>query len=135
MAINSPISLATLTDLATFACSSTLSTATSYTHADTQSQNERIINTLLQSLIITTTSEPSSTESHSGQYKFAVTSTIIQHLEGREADGEGKVEKRGMHSASGAYWNSERDGMWSYKWEGGEGRGMDVVVSVMWIGV
>ena len=26
-----------------------------------------------------------------------------------------------MHSASGAYWNNERDGMWSFKWEGGGG--------------
>ncbi|OQO02897.1 hypothetical protein B0A48_11180 [Cryoendolithus antarcticus] len=126
MATNSPIPLATLTDLAASACSSALSTATSYTHADTQSQNERIINTLLQSLISATTSSETS-EVSTGQYKFAVTSTIIQHLEGREAEGEGKLEKRGMHSASGAYWNSERDGMWSYKWEGGEGRRMDVV--------
>ena len=41
-----------------------------------------------------------------------------------------------MHSASGAYWNNETDGMWSFKFEGGkEGRGFDVVVSVIWIGV
>lgn len=46
-----------------------------------------------------------------------------------------KVGRRGMHSASGAYWNNERDGMWSHKYEGGEGKGMDVVVSVMWIAV
>ena len=45
------------------------------------------------------------------------------------------VGRRGMHSASGAYWNNERDGMWSFKYEGGEGKGMDIVVSVMWIGV
>lgn len=46
-----------------------------------------------------------------------------------------KVGRRGMHSASGAYWNNERDGMWSYKYEGGEGKGMDIVISLMWIGV
>jgi dynein light chain Tctex-type 1 len=40
-----------------------------------------------------------------------------------------------MHSASGAYWNNERDGFWSFKWEGGEKRGMDVVVVVYWIAV
>lgn len=40
-----------------------------------------------------------------------------------------------MHSASGAYWNNEKDGMWSHKYEGGESKGMDVVVSVMWIAV
>ena len=91
-----------------------------------------------------------------GRWKFAVNSTIIQHLsdphhsttEGGDVndekaikpeDGEevksSKVGRRGMHSASGAYWNNERDGMWSYKYEGGEGKGMDIVVSVMWIGV
>ena len=46
-----------------------------------------------------------------------------------------KVGRRGMHSASGAYWNNERDGMWSHKYEGGEGKGMDIVISVMWIAV
>ena len=46
-----------------------------------------------------------------------------------------KIGRRGMHSASGAYWNNEKDGMWSHKYEGGEGKGMDVVVSVMWIAV
>jgi hypothetical protein len=83
-----------------------------------------------------------------------VNSTIIQHLSdprsvGSEVDGsssaaapateEGAEQKsvgrRGMHSASGAYWNNERDGMWSFKYEGGESKGMDIVVSIMWIGV
>lgn len=58
--------------------------------------------------------------------------------EGVGVKGEG-VEpgrgRRGMHSATGAYWNEETDGMWSFKWEGGEGRGMDVVVSVIWVAV
>ena len=83
------------------------------------------------------------------RYKFVVHSTVIQHLSessggsgggsgsGEEAgssSGSSKVVgRRGMHSASGAYWNNERDGMWSHKWEGGEGRGVDVVVAVMWI--
>jgi len=68
-----------------------------------------------------------------------------RHHDGTAAEGEekveegaevkGKVGRRGMHSASGAYWNNERDGMWSYKYEGGESKGMDIVVSVMWIGV
>lgn len=83
-------------------------------------------------------------------------STIIQHLSDpsetpAEADTEDveekeagvttgesagkKVGRRGMHSASGAYWNNERDGMWSHKYEGGEEKGMDIVISIMWIGV
>ena len=88
-------------------------------------------------------------------------STIIQHVEpptpaaqaneNGDADAETTAEdgnevsrgahavakpgRRGMHSASGAYWNNERDGMWSHKYEGGEAKGMDIVISVMWIGV
>jgi hypothetical protein len=40
--------------------------------------------------------------------------------------------KRGMHSASGAFWDVNRDGMWTFKYPGGEERGLDVVVSVTW---
>jgi len=46
--------------------------------------------------------------------------------------GKGTAGRRGMHSASGAYWDKEKDGMWSYKFEG-EGREFDVVVGVVWI--
>lgn len=67
-----------------------------------------------------------------------VNSTIIQHTApgaaGSEGEG-GSAGRRGMHSAAGAYWNNEKDGMWSYKYEGGEKRGMDVVVMVMWVGL
>ena len=42
--------------------------------------------------------------------------------------------KRGMHSATGAFWNNERDGMWSHKYEE-EGKGFDVVISVIWISI
>ncbi|RMY43291.1 hypothetical protein D0865_11354 [Hortaea werneckii] len=41
--------------------------------------------------------------------------------------------RRGMHSASGAYWNNAKDGMWSHKYEGGEAKGMDIVIAIMWI--
>lgn len=37
-----------------------------------------------------------------------------------------------MHSACGAYWNNEKDGMWSFKHEM---KGLDVVVSVVWIAI
>lgn len=37
-----------------------------------------------------------------------------------------------MHSAQGAYWNNENDGMWSFKFDS---KGMDVVISVIWIAV
>ena len=99
-----------------------------YNHAHTPSQNTTIINKLLQSLISET-----STPEKPPEFKFLVSSTIIQQGE------NGAEGKRGMHAASGAYWNNERDGMWSFKWEGngGEdgGRAFDVVVSVVWVGV
>jgi hypothetical protein len=37
-----------------------------------------------------------------------------------------------MHSASGAYWDVKRDGMWTFKYSGAEQKGMDVVLSVIW---
>jgi hypothetical protein len=42
------------------------------------------------------------------------------------------IGKRGMHSATGAFWDNVRDGSWSYKYER-EGKGFDVVVSIIWI--
>jgi hypothetical protein len=48
-------------------------------------------------------------------------------------DGKPHVGRRGMHSASGAYWNEETDGMWSYKYEGGDAKGMDVVIMLIWV--
>ena len=41
--------------------------------------------------------------------------------------------KRGMHSASGAYWNKEKDGSWSYKFDGEGMREFDVVITVIWV--
>ena len=145
-----PLNTTRLTQIATDACTSALSTATCYQHDSTAAWNNAIINAILQALISETSAhEPSETTADGGRYKFAVNSTIIQHLSdprsaGSEADVEGEgaaevrqksVGRRGMHSASGAYWNNERDGMWSFKYEGGESKGMDIVVSIMWIGV
>ena len=88
-------------------------------------------NTVLKSLISATNS---TTESSSPTYKFAVTSTIIQHIPSAGAD-ETEASRRGMHSATGAFWNNEKDGMWSYKYEKGQagGNGFDVIVSVVWV--
>lgn len=99
-------------------------------------------------------------------FKFAINSTIVQHLvptsqlnkskgtstgtstegetkdETSEAattatatDGKPHVGRRGMHSATGAYWNEETDGMWSYKYDGGEAKGLDVVIMLIWIAI
>jgi dynein light chain Tctex-type 1 len=55
--------------------------------------------------------------------------------EGGQTGADTMIGRRGMHSATGAFWNNEKDGMWSFKYEGGEGKGFDVVVSVVWIGI
>lgn len=101
-------------------------------------------------------------------FKFAINSTIVQHLvptsqlnkskgtstgtsteetaDGAATssdstatptatDGKPHVGRRGMHSATGAYWNEETDGMWSYKYEGGEAKGMDVVIMLIWTAI
>ena len=114
-----------------------------YDHASTSSQNTNIINTILRNLI--------SESSSAGQpplYKYMVTSTIIQQhtaptlsdedpqaTAGAVEGGDSEPTKRGMHSASGAYWNNEKDGMWSFKYEKAESKGFDVIVSIVWISV
>ena len=50
-------------------------------------------------------------------------------------DGKPHVGRRGMHSAAGAYWNEKTDGMWSFKYDGGEAKGMDVVIMLIWIAI
>ena len=60
--------------------------------------------------------------------------TVVKN-EAIGTDGKPHVGRRGMHSATGAYWNEKTDGMWSFKYEGGESRGLDVVVSVIWIAI
>jgi len=125
----SPLPESRLKTIAQEACDTALSTTTTYSHTQTHTWNDSIISHVLQSLITETT--PSGAEAPA--FKFMVNSTIIQHSVPTE--GEGSTGRRGMNSAAGAYWNNEKDGMWSYKYEGGEKRGMDVVVMVMWVGL
>jgi len=84
-------------------------------------------NTILQSLIEKT----STGEDNVPAYKYIVNSTIIQHI-GSPSEPE-KAGRRGMHSAVGAYWNNEKDGTFSFKWDGADKIGMDVVISVTWV--
>lgn len=121
-------------------------------------------NSILRSLI-----SESSPTGGTPSFKYAVNSTIIQHLVPTSSlnrakatqesvapktdtsdatistsdakhgatgtDGKPHVGRRGMHSATGAYWNEKTDGMWSFKYEGGENKGLDVVISVIWISI
>ncbi|KAI9867148.1 MAG: hypothetical protein M1813_009426 [Trichoglossum hirsutum] len=154
------------------ACKTALEKADYYDHSKTEAWNTNVINSILRALISETTTSPTNPPT----YKYAVNSTIIQHLlpspipkaspptdskstatatsteqpaspsDGDAAKSDGApsasqqpvakgVGRRGMHSATGAYWNNEKDGMWSFKYEEAAGRGMDVVISIIWIAV
>ena len=73
------------------------------------------------------------------QFKYVVNSTIIQHATASSSTADDDVKKtsgrRGMHAASGAYWNNEKDGMWSFKYPGADSKGLDVVVGIIWVWV
>ncbi|MCJ1404309.1 hypothetical protein MMC11_007534 [Xylographa trunciseda] len=148
---NPPISREELEKLTEDVCSSVYSGVQKYDHDKTLRWNTSVINTVLSRLISLTTKDDKPSP-----YKFVVTSTIVQnimppkmqsagtstaikaeHAAGPDASdvAGAKVSggKRGMHSASGAYWNKEKDGSWSYKFDGGDVREFDVVITVIWV--
>ncbi len=86
-------------------------------------------------------------------YKFAINSTIVQHVvpnsqmnkstapaagdddaQSSATEKKGQAGRRGMHSATGGFWNEKTDGMWSFKYSG-EAKGLDVVLMLIWIAV
>ncbi|KAJ9238105.1 hypothetical protein DTO271D3_7966 [Paecilomyces variotii] len=126
---NSPVPTTELTKLATEACDMALKSVEAYDHSKVGSWNSEIINHILQSLIKATAP---STPNTPPPFRFTVNSTIVQQGLVDKSTTSGDVGKRGMHSASGAFWDVNRDGMWTFKYPGGEQRGLDVVVSVTW---
>ncbi|KIW13344.1 hypothetical protein PV08_08532 [Exophiala spinifera] len=128
-----PVPYTRLKEITENACSSALSSVTSYSHAETESWNTTIINSILGALV-EETSKSGSASSSQPQFKYVVNSTIIQHASS-SSDSPRTAGRRGMHAASGAYWNNEKDGMWSYKYPGAESKGLDVVVGIIWIWV
>ncbi|GAD96664.1 dynein light chain [Paecilomyces variotii No. 5] len=124
-----PVPTTELTKLATEACDNALKSVEGYDHAKVGSWNSEIINHILQSLIKATTP---STPNTPPPFRFTVNSTIVQQGLVDKSTTSGDAGKRGMHSASGAFWDVNRDGMWTFKYPGGEQRGLDVVVSVTW---
>ena len=60
-------------------------------------------------------------------YKFVVNSTIVQH--------DIRNQTRGLHSATGSFWDMNQDGQWSFKLDGLDKREFDVVVTIIWIAV
>ncbi|ORX98544.1 Tctex-1 [Clohesyomyces aquaticus] len=117
-----------LSAIAHKACEDTLSSSEGYVHASVNDWNAAIINQILQAVIAKT-----STDGNPPPYKYIVNSTIIQHI-GSSPEGT-TGGRRGMHSAVGAYWNNEKDGTWTYKWKDAEKKGMDIVISLTWVGV
>jgi Tctex-1 family len=92
------------------------------------------------------------------KYKFACNSVIVQHLvptsalnkprggtdakaaeptngQATSTDGKPHVGRRGMHSAVAAFWNEKEDGMFVHKYDGGESKGLDVIVTLLWMAV
>ncbi|GCB22394.1 dynein light chain Tctex-type [Aspergillus awamori] len=130
---SSPVPIPELTKIATEACDTALKEVTEYEHTKVGDWNSQIINTILKALI---TATAPSTPSTAPPYRFTVNSTIVQQgLIDKSAAADGATSntgKRGMHSASGAFWDVNRDGMWTFKYPGAEERGLDVVVSVTW---
>ncbi|KAF2269238.1 Tctex-1 [Lojkania enalia] len=127
--VNFPVPTDELQTIAEGACETALGSATQYDHSSVAEWNSKIINNILQSLIEKTKTETGD----SAPFKFIVNSTIIQHLTSPSESASGG--RRGMHSAVGAYWNNEKDGTWSFKWAGADAKGMDIVVSITWIGM
>ncbi|KAF8459108.1 Tctex-1 [Terfezia claveryi] len=125
----SPVPITRLKQICSDACNSAFDKVEKYEHGRTEGWNNIIITTILRSLCSESTPEKAS----GCPYKFAVNSTIIQHLSSKPSttgsDGAG-VGRRGMHSACGAYWNNDKDGTWSFKYEA---KGMDVVISIIWV--
>ncbi|KAJ5226893.1 uncharacterized protein N7469_006899 [Penicillium citrinum] len=129
----SPLPIPELTKITTEACDLALKDTTEYQHDKVSEWNSSIINTVLKALISATAPPDTKTPA---PYRFTVNSTIVQQgLIDKTAAADGtqsNAGKRGMHSASGAFWDVNRDGMWTFKYPGAEERGLDVVVSVTW---
>ncbi|KYK60384.1 dynein light chain [Drechmeria coniospora] len=152
-----PVPLNRLKQIASDVCASAIGNAEFYDHAKTEQWNSTIINSMLKAVISESTPQGAS----SPGFKFACNSTIVQHLvptsslnkarggteskaaeakvstssDATATDGKPHVGRRGMHSATGAYWDEKKDGMWTFKYDGGEGKGMDVVVMLIWIAI
>ncbi|KAJ5494602.1 Tctex-1 [Penicillium fimorum] len=132
----SPIPIEDLQKITVEACEKALEKSQGYEHDNVGTWNSQIINSILKALITATAPTDASKPP---PYRFTVNSTIVQQGvidPSVAADGAlSNAGKRGMHSASGAFWDVNRDGMWTFKYTGAEERGLDVVVCVTWFAV
>ncbi|KAG7286356.1 hypothetical protein NEMBOFW57_008665 [Staphylotrichum longicolle] len=141
---NSPIALKRLEQISNDVCNSVLENVEYYEHPKTAQWNETIINKMLKAVMSEATPEGATAPA----YKFAINSTIVQHVvptsqlnkptspptDSEGASKKGQAGRRGMHSATGGFWNEKTDGMWSFKWDG-DAKGLDVVIMLIWIAV
>ncbi|KAK4164483.1 Tctex-1 [Cladorrhinum sp. PSN259] len=135
-----PIPAKRLEQIATDVCNSVFEAVEIYDHSKTQQWNEAIIQKTLKALLSEATTEGNATPA----YKFAINSTVVQHVVptsqlnkpagSTDPDAKKQAGRRGMHSATGGYWNEKTDGMWSFKYDG-EAKGLDVVIMVIWIAI
>ncbi|KAF1839181.1 Tctex-1 [Decorospora gaudefroyi] len=134
MASATPLPTQELQEIAQNACEQAIGSAEAYDHAKVGDWNSEIIQTILKTLIQKTSPASDSTgEPSQPAYKYIANSTVIQHI-GSPSEPE-KHGRRGMHSAVGAFWNNEKDGTYSYKWEAAESKGMDIVITITWIAI
>ncbi|KAJ4986448.1 dynein light chain [Stagonosporopsis vannaccii] len=133
MAATSPLPTDKLQQIASSACEQAIGDAKLYDHSKVADWNTAIIQTILKSLIEATTVKTEGAEPSQPAFKYIANSTVIQHI-GSPSEPE-KHGRRGMHSAVGAYWNNEKDGTYSYKWEAAAEKGMDIVITITWIAI
>lgn len=109
----------------------------------TERADKHAASSLQNKMLKAVMSEATPQGASSPAYKFAINSTIVQHVvptsqmnkpSGTSTDRKAQSGRRGMHSATGGYWNEKTDGMWSFKWDG-EAKGLDVVIMLIWIAV
>ncbi|KAH7564484.1 hypothetical protein BM1_01531 [Bipolaris maydis] len=155
---HSPLPTDDLQQIAKTACEQAVGAATSYDHTKVGDWNSEIIvgssaanaalNTqwlthlplqqyILKTLISKTTPAADSSNPDAPSqpaYKYIANSTVIQHHGNSPAEIE-KQGRRGMHSAVGAFWNNEKDGTYTYKWEAADSKGMDIVITITWIAI
>ncbi|EUC50044.1 hypothetical protein COCMIDRAFT_1235 [Bipolaris oryzae ATCC 44560] len=137
MASHSPLPTDDLQQIAKTACEQAVGSATSYDHTKVGDWNSEIIQYILKTLISKTTPAADSSNPDAPSqpaYKYIANSTVIQHHGNSPAEIE-KQGRRGMHSAVGAFWNNEKDGTYTYKWEAADSKGMDIVITITWIAI
>ncbi|KAI1270760.1 Tctex-1 [Xylariaceae sp. FL1019] len=159
---NTPINPTRLRQIAMDACQVAIGSAEYYEHSKVEGWNSTIINSILRAVISEST--PTGSQAPTFKYvvnstivqHLVPTSALNKPKGGSEikaeepristssdgtastataVDGKPHVGRRGMHSATQAFWNEKTDGMWSFKYDGGEAKGLDVVISVIWIGI